>query len=91
MIGVACNSRIPQAYLHAVHNFVLAKNCSQYVGNSYLKVLLVSTLVGTGVQNELRLKKKNFLVVIKKVVHRLICHGCVKSYSETGVRPPSSL
>ncbi len=31
MIGAACNSRIPQANLHAVLNFLHAKNCSHYI------------------------------------------------------------
>ncbi len=31
MIGAACNSRIPQANMHAVLNFVHAKKCCQYI------------------------------------------------------------
>ena len=55
MIGAACNSRIPQANLHAVLNFVHAKNCSHYFIHIWkFYYLLDSTLV----QNEQRLIKK---------------------------------
>jgi len=57
MIGAACNSRIPQANLHAVLNFARAKNCSQYTIH----------IEGTVAQNEQRLTK-NFLLSLKRVV-----------------------
>jgi hypothetical protein len=51
MIGVACNSQIPQANLHAVLDFV------------YLKVFKVSSV--SVVQNE-QSNRNNFCKVIKK-------------------------
>jgi hypothetical protein len=50
MIGAACNSRIPQANLHAVLNFIQAKNCSLF-----FQIGKFCWLIGAVVQNEQRI------------------------------------
>jgi hypothetical protein len=64
MIGVACNSQIPQANLHAVLNFVHVKEL-QPLFYSYLKVLK-STSVSV-VENEQSNSEITFAKLYKKV------------------------
>ncbi len=52
MIGTACNSRIPQANLHAVLKFVHERIPS-------IILFIIESFVGAIVQNELRLTEKN--------------------------------
>jgi hypothetical protein len=60
MIGVACNSQIPQANLHAVLDFV------------YLKVLKVSSV--SVVQNEQSNPEISFVKLFKKACLLLKTH-----------------
>jgi hypothetical protein len=55
MIGVACNSRIPQANSQAVLNFVHAKNCGQCFNHIWNCCSLVLYCTYSIVQNELSL------------------------------------
>jgi hypothetical protein len=59
MIGTACNSRIPQANLHAVLKFVHERIPS-------IILFIIESFVGAIVQNELRLTEKKIIFVIKK-------------------------
>jgi hypothetical protein len=68
MIGAACNYRIPQANLHAVLNFVYAKNCSHY----FIQILKFCLLKGTVVHNEQRITEKIVKVIKKESVFAFV-------------------